>query len=359
LGYNLGDAKGFMMWYAGTTTGETFDITGNLRGSTTVGSDNNMVRTGPNADPNWYGWNFVGNPYTSAIDWDAGTGWTKTNISGTIYLYNNGNWNTWNGTTGTVMTSGHIAMGQGFFVEVNNDGSTLGTLKMTNDVQTHNDVDFLKEGAKVVDELVRLQVSNEIFTDETVIYFDADATDGFDSQFDAHKLFSFDQTRPHIYSTANNKMAINVLPIENTEVLVDVSGVDGEFMTIESTEILGFGDVFMLDNYTGMQTNLSEASYTFMYDEDVSNRFLIFFTTVSTPEISDEFVTIYSFDNNVRVIVPEETQANIVIYNLVGQKLSTTSAHKGVVDIPVYETGYYLVKVMDNNNIVTKKVFIK
>jgi len=99
--------------------------------------------------------------------------------------------------------------------------------------------------------------------------------------------------------------------------------------------------------------------YKFMYDEDFESRFLLFFTTVSIPENGDGIYNIYSFDNNVRVIIPEETNANIVVYNLVGQKLSTTEAHKGVNDVPVYETGYYLVKVMDNNNIVTKKVFIK
>ncbi|RLD97040.1 MAG: hypothetical protein DRI92_06285, partial [Aquificota bacterium] len=62
----LGDMQGFMMWYAGAATGETFGITGTLR-SATVGSADNMVRTGLDADPVYYGWNYVGNPYSSAI----------------------------------------------------------------------------------------------------------------------------------------------------------------------------------------------------------------------------------------------------------------------------------------------------
>jgi hypothetical protein len=31
------------------------------------------------------GWNLVGNPYPSNIDWNA-SGWTRTAVSGTFYL---------------------------------------------------------------------------------------------------------------------------------------------------------------------------------------------------------------------------------------------------------------------------------
>ena len=31
--------------------------------------------------------NLVGNPYPSAIDWDASSGWTKTNIDNAIYFF--------------------------------------------------------------------------------------------------------------------------------------------------------------------------------------------------------------------------------------------------------------------------------
>jgi len=231
----LGDMKGLMMWYDGTT-GETFDITGDLRGSTTVGSTDNMVRSGADTDPDWYGWNFVGNPYTSAIDWNAASGWTKTGIDGTIYLYNNGVWVTWNGTAGTNGGTQYIAMGQGFFVNVTDVGSypSYATLTMTNEVQVHNSIGYLKNQKTIPSELVRLEVSNEVDTDETVIYFEEEATKGFDAQFDAHKLFSFSSNKPHIFSSENNKMAINVLPIENAEVPIDVSGVDGEDMIISN-----------------------------------------------------------------------------------------------------------------------------
>ncbi|NOY50350.1 MAG: T9SS type A sorting domain-containing protein, partial [Chlorobi bacterium] len=350
----LSEMKGFFIWVEGSTA-KTFNYVGDLiQGQS--GSDNNLIRSAPGTEQ---GWNFVGNPFTSAIDWNASSGWTKTNVDGTIYIYNSPNWATWNGTTGTNGGTQYIASGQGFFVNVTDDGSTQGTLKIDDGTKVHNTVGFLKNQERAISELVRLKVSNDTYTDETVIYFEEAATEGYDPDFDAHKLFSFNTDAPQIFSTANDNMAINVLPIENTEVPVDVIGVDGDNMIITATEVIGFGDVFILDNYTGIQTNLSNSSYEFMYEENITDRFLVFFTTVSIPGNQSELIKIYSYENNVRVIIPRGTDAEIVIYNLIGQKITQAKAHAGINDIPVYETGYYLVKIMDDNNVVAKKVFIR
>ena len=353
LGTDLGDMKGWMMWYDGAS-GETFDITGTLR-TGTVGSADNLTRA---ADGNDNGWNFVGNPFPSSIDWDGGT-WTKTNVGASIYLYNNGSWATWNGTTGTGMTSGNIAMGQGFFVEVTDGGGvTTGTLTMTDDVQVHSTVGFMKSVTAIA-ELVRLEVSNGEYTDETVIYFDNEATSGYDYQHDAHKLFSFNNNRPQIYSTANDNMSINVLPVENTDVPIDVRGLDGENMTIAATEVIGFGDVMLLDNANGELTNLMEQDYEFSYFEDITDRFLLLFATVGDEEIEESNCDIYSINSNIRVTIHNQVDAEIAVFNIMGQKLVHTTATGSITDIPISEAGCYIVKVIYDNNIETTKVIIK
>ncbi len=48
------------------------------------------------------GWNLVGNPYPSPIDWDAASGWTKTNVDNATYRHvNNATWASYVGGVGT------------------------------------------------------------------------------------------------------------------------------------------------------------------------------------------------------------------------------------------------------------------
>ena len=64
------------------------------------------------------GWNLVGNPFPAPIDWDEGA--TKTNLEATVAVWDaaSGQYQTWNGTAGT-LTDGVIPAFQGFFVKAN------------------------------------------------------------------------------------------------------------------------------------------------------------------------------------------------------------------------------------------------
>ena len=67
------------------------------------------------------GWNLIGNPTASSLDWDA-SGWTKENISETIYVWDPnanggaGDYLVWNGSNGSLQ-SGKIAPLQAFWVK--------------------------------------------------------------------------------------------------------------------------------------------------------------------------------------------------------------------------------------------------
>ncbi len=75
------------------------------------------------------GWNLVGNPTPSTIDWDD-TEWIKTNMDNSIYLWDPsgnggmGEYIVWNGLTGS-KGDGLIAPFQGYWVKANNTGATL------------------------------------------------------------------------------------------------------------------------------------------------------------------------------------------------------------------------------------------
>ncbi len=358
LSTSMGDMKGWMLWIGGSTA-QTFSLEGNIR-TGTVGSANNMTRSGTDTI---YGYNFVGNPFTATLDWDASSGWTKTNIDDATYVYNNGNWASYAGGTGTNGGSRYIAMNQGFFVQVNDDGSTAGTLQITTDALVHNATPFLKSGKKErgYDEILRLEVNNGALADETVIRLSDDATEGFDGNLDAHKLFSFNTNHPQIFSTANGNMSINSLPPATGSIALDVRGADGDNMTIRATETAGFSHVYLTDEKEGITTDLVRDNYPFVYDQNFTNRFTLSFMLNGVDEnsVDENIYKVFSSNGQIHVIQPAQNNLDITVYNLLGQKITELKGNGAVQLIPVSKTGYYVVKVSGNQNTETFKVFVK
>ena len=70
------------------------------------------------------GFNLLGNPYASALDWNSAA-WTKTNITGQIWIYNPAGkqYAIFDGENGTNGGNQYIAPGQAFFVKVTGAGS--------------------------------------------------------------------------------------------------------------------------------------------------------------------------------------------------------------------------------------------
>ncbi len=343
----MGDMTGYFTWIQTSGTPQTYTFEGGLRTGTVTSGLLNLTNTGHA---------FLGNPYTSAIDWDAPSGWTKFHLNDAIYVYDGaaGQWMSYVGGTGANGGSNYIPMGQGFFVQVDNN-FTFGSVDMTNAVCVHNAVAYKSSQ----DNVVRLQVEDAGNVDETVIRFTDDATTDFDGNLDAHKMFSFKEDYPQIYSTANDFMSINSLPYNNNVIVnLDVRGKDGNSMTIKATE---FGDedhVYLKDNFTGVITDLKSGDYTFTYKSQVSDRFQLFFgiTGVDSPTADD--ANIYAVGNTVTVVLNGAINADIAVYNLLGQRVASKVSTGTRTNIDVERTGYYLVKVNDGTHITTKKVFV-
>ncbi len=354
----LGDMKGWMIWVGGSTD-TTFSLSGSLR-SGPVGSTNNMVCTYDTT-----GYNFVGNPYTSALDWDATSGWTKTNLENAIYVYNSGNWASYVDGTGVNGGSRYIAMNQGFFVRVDTTGSTFptnGTLQISRDACVHNSVSFLKStqtGGE--NEVLRLKVDNGVLNDETVIRLSENATDGFDGNLDAYKLFSFDTLRPQIYSTANGLMSINSIPPETGTVALDVRGANGDNMTIAATSYNGFAHVYLTDEQEGTTVDLTQENYSFIYSSSITNRFTVAFTVtgIDNKTQPESYFKVVALHKAIRVTQPNPKETIVSVYNLLGQTVATQKIHTTTVTLPVPVAGYYLIRVTDGQHQQTQKIFIR
>jgi len=338
---------GFALW-GGSGFGVSYS--GNLNHGT-ISCSLTRTTTGVNS-----GWNLVGNPYPSVIDWDAASGWTKDNLNGPIYIEDAGGWATYIKGSGTNTGTQYIAPGQGFFVNVEDVGN--GTLGMDDNVRVHNTTSFYKSFE--VNNFVRLQVSGNGYTDEAIVRFLPEATNGFDSQLDARKLFGYIDESAQIFTGSGDPIVINSLVPETNSIPLGIRALTSGTYTISASELVNVPVVTLEDLKTGIYTDLVAGPYTFNFESGEDEmRFMLYFGTTSVPETGTEVTNIYSLDQTVYVDLSKQEKGDVFIYNLAGQLVQYKPSASGLVNIGLNTTGIYVVKVVTGNTTLTKKVWVR
>ena len=146
----LNPLTGYAVNFGSNSAALTVDITGVVNDGTISipVNNNNQIYT--------KGFNLVGNPYPSPIDWNAPSGWTKTNIDNALYYFKASTTDQYGGTYSTyingisndgIINKNIIPSMQGFFIHVK-DGPPWpvnATLEMNNSVRiTDHDTFLLK-----------------------------------------------------------------------------------------------------------------------------------------------------------------------------------------------------------------------
>ncbi|PLX00454.1 MAG: hypothetical protein C0594_15695, partial [Marinilabiliales bacterium] len=233
--------------------------------------------SGPNP-----GWVLLSNPYPSAIDWDALSGWTKTNLRNIAYTKLDGVMATYNGDTkiGTNGGTNIIAPMQAIWVKDTIGG---GQLSMTNAVRVH-DVSANIKSIKSLSNILRLAVDNGSISDEAVLYFTDDASRKLENK-DTEKNFGAASV-PHIYSKSEEGEILAVNSMSINELSADVKIPLGIKVTIAGNYAIKASDlesfdpgkyIYLEDTQEGVTQNLREDdSYEFYSDPvDIDTRFKI------------------------------------------------------------------------------------
>lgn len=308
------------------------------------------------------GWNFLGNPYPSSVDWDA-AGWTKTNLTtNAYYVWNAGSYATYStGGGGSNTATQYIPAAQGFFVNAN----ASGTLGVSNAVRAHSTQTFWKNRENMLNRL-SMTITNGNVNDETVIYFHESATAELDYDFDAFKLMA--ESAPQAYTMlGEEKMAINTFnnPVQTPSVNLGINAPETGEYTITASNIESFDattPIYLEDLANGTIVNLRETStYTFTADEGPSGRFLVHFTAVQGigDEPASETISIYAANRYIYVNCNSH-YGEISVFNILGQEVGRQTASGGLNKLAVpYGNAVYIVKVISENSTVTKKVFVK
>ena len=344
--------QGYMIWYTGANT--TYSFAGNM---------NNGAFTA--ATPGGAGtFNLVPNPYPSAIDWDAATGWTKTNVANATYIYNNTQYASYVAGVGANGGTNIIPVGQAFFVEAT--GAPV--LAMNNSVRTHSSQAYFNE--PVISDLFRIAVSANGTSDETVVRFTESATASFDSEYDAAKLYG-NASAPQLYTLAadNQMLSINSLSMTEGGVSVPLSfefSANGD-ITLQFSGVGSFSEqqaIFIEDQLTGSMTDLRQhGSYSFNHlvtnDPD---RFLLHFRDITGVDEQGNGWMIFANDRKVYVNIPELNgqRAGIEMFDVPGSRIFSS---EGVMNSPAVvraaNSGVAIVRVTAQGRVYTTKLFIQ
>ncbi len=334
------------------------------------------------------GWNLVGNPFPANLDWD-GPGWTKTNIYNSLYFWNGSNYSYhvssgpgfFNTGDDVNNASSIIPPAQGFFVKVKEGGDNTqnqtGVLGIPASARTTAEQAFWKkEQAKLKTDIdaIRLTVSRDGKTDETLIRFIPGASSEFDADYDAFKLFPSDwYEMPQIYSVLPNNIAsINTLSGYYDELVVPLglqSPTGGLFsINIPEFDLTDDTDIYFEDVYEGKVMNINNGLfYSFNSDAGKFNdRFRILFSVKQTTEVDandSPDVQIYAHGYNYYIKSAEEKAVlgMVNLYNMYGALVKSVNntqagfASFSAIDLPA---GFYIVKLKNKYGTYTGKVFL-
>lgn len=346
--------KGYMIYYPGTS--HIYSFPGKLNnGSFSCSVDY--------TDPS-HGYNLVPNPYSFDIDWDAGSGWAKSDIGGSIWIWNptEKQYGVYNGS-GTHGVTNKIAVGQAFFVQATGDPPSL---SMTNAVKTTG-ATFLKETSELKDFLF-IKVSAGEYGDEAIVQFRQDGSFQVDPLNDAAKFYGADFT-PQLYTLAEGEpLSINSLPYSFDEILVPlgIEYISNESCTLTFEDIKSFASttsIQLQDLVTGEMINLRQnPNYAFTYNtNDDPARFVLHFNGItSIDDAQQDWAHIYQSGDKLVINIsnPSKESGIVEIFNTSGQRLSSTQIHgqePQTVDFN-YPRGLYLVKLSLNDQIIVKKI---
>ena len=285
------------------------------------------------------GWNLIGNPYPSSIDWSLAYAANSERVNAATYRHvNASNWASYASGIQTNTATKYIAPGQGFFVTANAGG----TINFSNTMRVHDAATFYKSSDEVVPNLVRLEVSGNGYKDEAVMRFLSEATSEFDGDYDAHKLYGDVAEAAQIYSTGSVPLSINSMP-ETDMVPVGVkAGVSGTY-TIAATEINNLQYATLEDTKTGIFTALANNAYTFNMDKGEDEmRFKLYFSMLGVPEPKSVAATVYSYQKTAYINMNSLVKGDIFIYNIAGKLVASKLSVKGTNEINLSNTGNYI-----------------
>ncbi len=320
----------------------------------------NITRTGTF---NGAGVNLLGNPYPSPISWSNFRNVTNSpaeiaavvkRFSATGQYY--GQYIDWNGTAGTGGATDNIALGQAFFITKINPGTT-GVNFANADRTDITSTSFYEEQEQQVSNLLRMQLIGGAGADEFVLYFDQNATNDYDVNYDAVKFLSETAGIPNIYTNIDSlKVSINVLNSLNHDMVIPmgiVAKTAGNYQVnvLEQANFASTSMLFLEDRTLGIWSDLRTTNqYTVNLPVGEHNgRFFLHFRPAVNVQVANE--TCQQADGSVVISNNStEQQWTASLLNTAGQVVAQSSGAN--ITFNNLNDGTYTLRLTDANGFI-------
>lgn len=364
--------KGYDFW---DSNDNTFNFSGQLN------TANVPMALGFSGSASLHGFNLLGNPYSSGLNWDDIANGTyfafPANTSKGVYFTRDNTQCTYIGGVGIPGdVNGIIPPMQGFFTKTYATGNTI-TIPAAARVQNNIHARYKSSAGNIP--LVRLVFMQNGIKDETVVRFDQSAKTEFDYDFDAAKMIT-NMRIPLIYSYSGNvKYAINGIPFPETPVHIPlvVNVTKTGTHTISATQIDGLAGytLKLSDNVTHDTTVLNTVSrFSFAADSGlVAGRFVLSVFKGGTIGIDDvkpeaKMFNIYTTFKTLNITLTGDVQnmvpGTLTVYDLTGKQVLQQENIEFVNGTPYTVSmdtppGIYIVKVRTAGKQFVQKIVLK
>jgi len=345
-GETLQVMKGYALWHSTTTLMYEFLNAPN--------TGNQSIEIFPGIG--YSGYNLVGNPYPSSIDWSL-----LDDTYGAVYYWKDNAYISWNNGIGSGISL--VPPFQGFFIFVpqdqyNPEGSTF---EVNNNHRIHpSGITYYKSELK--SQTLVLETLSQDYADQVFISFDKNQTEGFDFHSDAYKMLSPATGLSQLYTLASGDLlSIDVRP-ETDRIQLGFTNDQAGNYNIGIAAASDVEGVILEDTKTGTFHDLSAGIFEFSWNPntDTENRFILHVNTTGLEDTEHSSnIKVLSSSEKIKILGAEKGE--VIIINMHGQMVHKESlSANGEIAIPSYlKTNIYLLTLKYGSTIFTEKIIIK